>query len=148
MAGFGFHRDIANNELDIQVAGTVALTLSTTDITFPVSTVTYGGRGTALQATNHSTGVTVNATSGTITLASVDLAFTEEQTFVVTNSFVSVGDVVIVNVQTDGDTGTPQVGIQSVSAGSFDILLSNPHVNTASFNGATTLNFAVIKTAA
>ena len=148
MAGFGSHRDIANNELDIQVAGTVALTLSTTDITFPVSTVTYGGRGTALQATNHSTGVTIDATSGTITLASVDLAFTEEQTFQVTNSFVSVGDVVVVNVQTNNDGGTPQVGIQSVSAGSFDILLSNPHANTATFNDATTLNFAVIKTAA
>ena len=148
MAGFGFHRDIANNELDIQVAGTVALTLSTTDITFPVSTVTYGGRGTALQATNHSTGVTVNATSGTITLASVDLAFTEEQTFVVTNSFVSVGDVVVVNVQTNNDGGTPQVGIDQVNSGNFHILLSNPHVNAAAFNTATTLNFPVIKPAA
>ena len=147
MAGFGFHRDIGNNELDIQVAGTVALTCTTTDLSLPVSTVTYGGRGTITQETNHSTTVISNATSGTITLASVDLTAGSEQTFQVTNSFVAIGDVVIVNVQTDNDDGEAQVGVFQVNAGNFHIILSNPHATTAAFNAATTLNFAVIKTA-
>ena len=147
MAGVGFHRDIGNNELDIQVAGTVALTCTTTDLSLPVSTVTYGGRGTITQETNHSTTVISNATSGTITLASVDLTAGSEQTFQVTNSFVAIGDVVIVNVQTDNDDGEAQVGVFQVNAGNFHIILSNPHATTAAFNAATTLNFAVIKTA-
>ena len=149
MAGFGFHRDVANDELDIQVAGTVALTLTTTDISFPVSTVTYGGRGTITQDTNHTTKVIITATSGTITLASADLAAGAEQTFQVTNSFVAVGDVVYVNVASNNDaSGTPQVGVFQVNSGNFHIILSNPHATTAAFNDATTLNFAVIKTAA
>ncbi|KKL04795.1 hypothetical protein LCGC14_2612490 [marine sediment metagenome] len=84
MAGYGFHRDVANNELDIQVAGTVALTCTTTDLSLPVSTVTYGGRATVTQLTNHSTTVICNATSGTITLYSADLTAGSEQTFQVT----------------------------------------------------------------
>ena len=148
MAGFGFHRDIGNNELDIQVAGTVALTCTTTDLSLPVSTVTYGGRGTITQETNHSTTVISNATSGTITLASVDLTAGSEAQFDVSNSFCSEGDVVIVNVQTNNDaSGTPVVGIAEVNDGTFTILLINPHATTAAFNDASTLNFAIIKTA-
>ena len=146
--GFGFHRDISNGELDIEVASTIALTLTTTDLKLPVSTVTYGGRGTVTQDTNHANPVTLNATSGTITLTSTDLGTATEAVFRVTNSFVAVGDVVVVNVQTDNDDGEAQVGIAEVGAGFFDIMLSNPHATTAAFNAATTLNFAVIKTAA
>ena len=149
MAEYGFVRDIANGELDIQVAGTVALTLSTTDLSLPVSTITYGGRGTATQPTDHTGNVTINATSGTITLDDTDLAGGDEAQFDVANSFVEVGDVVVVNLQTKADAeGTHVVGIAEVNAGSFTILLINPHATEAGFSNSTTLNFAVIKTAA
>lgn len=149
MPTYGFRRDVGNSELDIHVNGTVSLTFSSSKVTLPVSTITYGGRGTITQETNHGTGVTINATSGTITLASADLAAGAEETFTVTNSFVAVGDVVYVNVASNNDSsGTPQIGILSVDSGGFDIILSNPHATTAAFNDATTLNFVVIKTAA
>ena len=62
MAGYGFHRDIVNSELDIQVDSTVVATLSSTAFTLSAGTISLGGRGTVTQITNHSTGVTVNAT--------------------------------------------------------------------------------------
>ena len=149
MPKYGFSADIGNDELDIFVNGTIALSFSSSKVTLPVSTITYGGRGTVTQETDHGTGVTINATSGTITLASADLAAAAEDTFVVTNSFVAVGDVVYVNVASNNDaSGTAQVGVFQVNAGNFHIILSNPHATTAAFNDATTLNFAVIKTAA
>ena len=149
MPTYGFRKDVGNSELDIHVNGTIAVSFSSSKVTLPVSTITYGGRGTVTQDTNHGTAVTINNSSGTITLASSDLAAGAEETFVVTNSFVAVGDVVYVNVASNNDaSGTPQVGIFQVNSGNFHILLSNPHATTAAFNDATTLNFVVIKTAA
>ncbi len=149
MGKYGFSADIGNDELDIYVNGTIALSMSSSKMSMPVSTITYGGRGTITQETNHGTTVIVNATSGTITLASADLTAGAEETFTVTNSFVEVGDVVYVNVASNNDaSGTTQVGVLSVDSGSFDIILSNPHATTAAFNDASTLNFVVIKTAA
>ena len=37
MAGYGFHRDIGNSELDIQVAGTQVFAASATNVTFPTN---------------------------------------------------------------------------------------------------------------
>jgi hypothetical protein len=101
--------------------------------------------GTVTQATNHSTGVTINATSGQITLASADLAAGAEATFTVTNSAVSATDVVIVNVADDQDTGTLLAFVDDVGAGTFDIVLTNLHASNAAGNGGTVINFVVLK---
>jgi hypothetical protein len=87
--------------------------------------------------------------AGLITLASVDLAAGSEAEFTVTNSYVEAGDVVVVCVGDNNDaSGSPQVGVSDVSAGSFKILLTNLHASTAAFNDASVLNFIVLKTAA
>lgn len=60
MAGYGFHRDIGNDELDIQVAGTVVWTSSATTVTIPAA-VTSGLTVVAGGTTVTAGGVTVTA---------------------------------------------------------------------------------------
>ena len=149
MAGTGFHRDIANDELDIQLDGTVVCTLTTTSIALPTGPITLGGRGAATQADNHQTAVTINATSGIITLFSVDLAAGAESQFIVNNTTVAALDTVVCCVGVNGDAGEGFATVSDVDAtgGAFSIVLYNPS-GVAGFNGATTINFVVIKSVA
>ena len=147
MAGYGFHRDIGNSELDIQVGGTVVMSFGAATTTFPASTITLEGRGTVTQITNHQTGVTVDATSGTIELDNADLAGAAESIFIVTNNTVAANDTILLCVGDYVDAAAaPVVSIEDVGAGTFSVLLSNPTA-TNSFN-ACKLNFAVIKSVA
>jgi len=77
MAGFGFHRDIGNSELDIQVAGTVIFTASSTAVTLP-SGVTSG-------LTIAAGGLTV--TAGGLTVTAGDLTTTAGDMHVVAENF-------------------------------------------------------------
>ena len=140
---------------NLTAAGTVAVTgastltgavTATAGVTATGGGVTYGGRGAVTQATNHATGVTLSALNGIITLASVDLAAGVEATFVVTNTLVAVGDVVMCCVGTNNDaSGEPFCFVSDVAAGSFDITLTNLHASTAAWNDASTINFVVIQ---
>lgn len=102
-----------------------------------------GAGGTVTQATNRSTGVTLNTITGLITCNSTSLAAGAEASFVVTNSAVAATDTVIVNVQSSS-TGTPVAFVTAVAAGSFTITLSNLHASTADTT-ADTIRFTVIK---
>ena len=147
MAGYGFHRDVGNGELDIQVAGTTVATFSSTAFTLPAGTISLTGRGTATQITDHTTGVTVDATSGTIELDNADLAGAAEVIFIVTNNTAAANDIILLCVGDYVDAAAaPVVSIGVVAAGSFSVILSNPTA-TNSFN-ACKLNFAVIKSVA
>lgn len=138
----GWFNDEVNSRLEMYYNSNPVGYIDATGIGLP-------GRGTVTQATNHSTGVTVNATSGTITLASADLAAGAEATFTVTNSAVAANDTVFCCVGTNNDaTGEPFCFVSDVSAGSFDITLTNLHATTAAWNDASTINFAVIKSGA
>lgn len=93
------------------------------------------------QATSRTTGVTINAAVGTITLVSAAGSATHAA-FTVTNSFVAANDVVVVTVKTATD---PRIAVvTATAAGSFVI-------STATLSGTTTetpvLNFVVIKAA-
>lgn len=149
----GWKYDRANDRLQAMFNGTEVFDIDADDLTISQNVVlpqvSVSGRGTVTQQTNHSTGVTVNATSGTITLASADLAAGAEAEFTVTNSKVAANDVVVVCVADNNDaSGTPLASVSDVSAGSFKILLTNLHATTAAFNDASTLNFVVIKSTA
>ena len=93
------------------------------------------------QATSRTTGVTINAPVGTITLFSTANSATDS-TFTVTNSFVDAGDVVLVTQKTGADPR--RIAVTATAAGSFA-------VTSASISGTTTeapvYNFAVIKAA-
>jgi hypothetical protein len=71
------------------------------------------------------------------------LAAAAEATFTVTNNKVEANDVVVVALAATG-TGTPQVFVSAVDAGSFDITITNLHATTADTT-ADPINFVVIK---
>lgn len=101
-----------------------------------------GSGGAVTQITSRTTGVTVNAPSGAITLVSA-AGSTTPATFTVTNSSVAATDVVVLSQKSGTDKY--DLSVSAVGAGTFDITF-----NTKS--GTTTeqpvINFAVIKAAA
>lgn len=98
-----------------------------------------GAGGTVTQATSRTTGVTLNKTTGAVTLVSA-AGSTSWQTFTVTNSAVAATDTIIVNQQSGTDKN--MIFVTAVAAGSFDI-------SFATTGGTTTEQpvflFAVIK---
>lgn len=102
----------------------------------------YSTGGAVEQATSRTTGVTINALCGAITLVSA-AGSTTPASFTVTNSEVGATDVVVI-AQKSG-TDIYDLSISAVAAGSFRVTF-----NTKS--GTTTeqpvFNFAVIKAAA
>lgn len=107
----------------------------------------YAANGSAVtQATNRTTGVTINAPSGTITTSSASLAAEAAASFVVTNSSVAIGDVVIASQQSGAVGVMTQIEVIAIAAGSFTLAVmnNNPAAGTAE-TGAILINFAVIK---
>lgn len=105
-----------------------------------------GAGGSVTQITNRSTGVTVNALSGTITTDNTSLAAEGSADFIVTNSKVAAGDVVVLSIQSGEDSGGTILSVQDVAAGSFTIRVHNGNVAAGTAEtGAILINFAVIK---
>lgn len=103
------------------------------------------GAGAAVaQATDRTTGVTINAVSGAITTQATSLAAGAEVSFTVTNSAVAIGDIPVI-VSRSGQTAATSIPfVTAVAAGSFVITLSNFNGSTAD-TGAMIINFAVYK---
>jgi len=99
--------------------------------------------GTVTQATSKSTGVTLNAASGQITMHNASLADAAEVTFTVTNSEVSATDVVVVNHGSAGTAGAYVVQANTIAAGSFKISVGN--VSGGALAEAIVLNFVALK---
>ena len=103
-------------------------------------------QGAVTQATNHTNGVTINATSGIITLAAVALNATTNAEFTVTNSFVKSDSVILVTVQDENTTNNVQLAaaIHTVADGSFKISLVNPHSSGNTSTTASKIHFLVV----
>lgn len=105
-----------------------------------------GAGGTVIQITSRSTGVTLSKLSGTIQTDTTSLGSELSATFIVTNTLVAIGDVVILSIRSGSNSGNTAVNVVTVAAGSFSIMVSN---NTAAGGtaetGAIIINFAVIK---
>jgi hypothetical protein len=101
-----------------------------------------GAGGAVTQGTSRTTGVTLNKTSGAITLFSA-AGTTSATTFTVTNSTVAATDVIILNQKSGTDLY--DLMVTAVAAGSFNITFRTT-------GGTTTeqpvFNFAVIKAVA
>lgn len=129
---------------DIGAATGTSLTATGTIVSTGTAGVGYGAGagGTVTQGTSRTTGVTINKTSGAITLFSAAGSATAA-TFTVTNSTVAATDVIILNQKSGTDLY--DLKVTAVSAGSFNITF-----NTT--GGTTTeqpvFNFAVIKAVA
>ena len=107
--------------------------------------VTFNGRATETQATNKSTGVTLNNRAGAITMNNEALAGAAEVTFIVTNSVVAANDVVIVNHASAGTSGAYLVDANAIGAGVVSVTVSN--VSGGSLSEAIVINFLVLGTA-
>jgi hypothetical protein len=102
-----------------------------------------GTGGTVTQATNRSTGVTLNKISGEITMNAASLAAGANVSFTVTNSSVAATDIIIANIKSFS-TGQPSVHVITVAAGSFTLMVRNNHASTADTT-ADKIAFRVIK---
>jgi hypothetical protein len=153
--GTGVGTGIAGDVLIQTNGGTAVLIDENKDVNIKagslvIDTATEGivhkGSGTVTQATDFTTGVTINATSGVITLNNTDtIAGDATDEFTVTNSTVQADSVVILTTQ-DG-TGTANSKLVallgSVSSGSFNVLLHNMK-NATSTAGTIKVHFLVI----
>jgi hypothetical protein len=125
----------------IGVATGTSLTATGTIVSTGTAGVGYatGSGGAVTQGTNRTTGVTLNKTTGSITLFSAAGSATAA-TFTVTNSTVAATDVIILNQKSGTDLY--DLMVTAVAAGSFNITFRTT-------GGATTetpvFNFAVIK---
>ena len=100
-------------------------------------------QGTVTQATSKSTGVTLNKSSGQITMNNAALANGAVVTFTLTNNLLSAKDVIIVNVSGGATTaGTYTALVASIGTGSAVLGLYN--ISTGSLSEAIVLNFAII----
>lgn len=107
-----------------------------------------GSGGAVTQATNRTTGVTLNKLSGVITTNNASLAAEASADFVVTNSTVAIGDVPVVAVRSGSNGGGTIVSVIGVAAGSFTIRVHNGNVAAGTAEtGAILINFAVFKAA-
>lgn len=109
--------------------------------------VTTGGSVT--QATNRTTGVTLNTITGQITTATSSLAAEAAAVFTVTDSQVALNDVVVIAEQSGSNSGNTDIEVTAVAAGSFNIQVANNNAAAGTAEtGAIIINFAVIKGAA
>ena len=108
-----------------------------------------GAGGAVTQATNRTTGVTINKLAGQITTNNASLAAEASARFTVTNSTVAIGDCVIVTQQSGAVGVMTDVWVDSVAAGSFVIVVANNNAAAGTAEtGAIIINFAVIKSVA
>ena len=99
-------------------------------------------QGTVTQATDKSTGVTLNKSAGRITTNAASLAATTTVSFTLTNSLISANDTIIVNVSGGGTAGAYIAYVSSLAAGSAVIALRN--LTAGALAEAVIINFAII----
>ena len=105
-----------------------------------------GQGGAVTQATSRATGVTINEMSGTITTHNASLAAEASAVFVVTNSYVKIGDVICTSIQSGAVALNTTIQVSAVTNGSFSITVINNNVAAGTAEtGAILINFAIIR---
>lgn len=122
-----------------------ALATSTVSTGQPFGYTTKQGAAVT-QITSRATGVTCNAMCGTITTDTTSLAAEASAKFIVTNSFVKVGDVVMLCQQSGAIALNTQVEVVLITAGAFTINVINNNVASGTAEtGAILINFAIVR---
>jgi hypothetical protein len=101
-----------------------------------------GSGGTVTQATSKATGVTLNKSTGQITLNNAALASDTTVSFTLTNTVIEAGDILIMNHISAGTAGSYLLNAQS-AAGTASINVRN--ITAGSLSEAIVIAFAVIK---
>jgi len=100
-------------------------------------------QGTVTQATSKSTGVTLNKSSGRITMNAASLASNTAISFTVNNNLVSANDTIILNIS--GGTATAatyNAWVDTLTTGSFIVTVRN--ISGGALAEAVIINFAII----
>jgi hypothetical protein len=103
-------------------------------------------QGTVTQATDKTTGVTLNKSAGRITMNNAALAGATAVSFILTNNFISANDTIIVCVSsntTGSALGAYTTYVSYLAAGSALITLRNLTAAT-SYSEAVIINFTII----
>ena len=116
-------------------------TVTGTDI-LASSKIGYNSGGAVTQTTSITTGVTLNAPSGTITCVSNEFTQNQVDTFTLTNSFIEAGDVVVASYQ-DGHARLT-LTVTDVASGSCNFTINNV-TNNSTGTITVKINFAIIK---
>ena len=103
-----------------------------------------GAGGAVTQATDKSTGVTLNTVSGKITMNAAALAASTSVGFTLTNSTIAVGDTVSVSLKSAATVNAYVIVVDAVAAGSCHFHLRNTTLAT-SLSEAVVINYNVIK---
>ena len=101
-----------------------------------------GSGGTVTQTTSKSTSVTLNKSTGQITLTNAALAADTTVSFTLNNTVIETGDILILNHTSVGTAGSYLLNAQS-AAGSASINVRN--ITAGSLSEAIVIAFAVIK---
>ena len=120
-------------------AGTFTNALATSQVGF-----TTGNGGTVTQITSRTTGVTLNAPSGQITLVADSISGLSSQEFTLTNSYIAATDVVLVSFASGLTATTYDVTVTATAAGSCKISVHNVN-NSATPTDTPVINFVVFK---
>ena len=102
-------------------------------------------QGTVTQATDKSTGVTLNKSAGRITMNNAALAGGAAVSFTLTNSTISTNDTIIVcvsSVTTGSSAGAYTSYVSNMTAGSASITLRN--LSATSYSEAVIINYTII----
>ena len=105
-------------------------------------TLGYSTGGTVTQATNKSTGVTLNGASGRITMNGAALAADTTVSFTLTNTSIAANDLLVLNHVSGGTAGSYLLNAQA-AAGSASINVRN--ITAGSLSEAIVIGFAIIK---
>jgi len=140
---------VAYSDQDID-GGTIGATIPATVVGTTVYATTEIGytaaaQGTVTQATDKSTGVTLNKSAGRITMNNAALAGGAVATFTLTNSTISANDTMIVCISsvTTGSTAAAYTTyVCSLTAGSAIIALRN--LSATSYSEAVVINFSLV----
>ena len=103
---------------------------------------TAEGQGTVTQATSKSTAVTLNKPAGQITMNNASLGATTNVTFTFNNSFISLNDILILNVAAGATAGAYNCWVSSLAVGSATVTVRN--ISAAPLSEAVVINFALI----
>tara|TARA_R110002012_G_scaffold134347_2_gene287605 strand:- start:252 stop:1661 length:1410 start_codon:yes stop_codon:yes gene_type:complete len=140
---------VAGTETDaltVDGASDVTVNAGSLIITAATEGIVHTNSGTITQATDHTTGVTINATSGVIQLAAVALSAATNAEFTVTNSTVQADSIILVTVQDENTTNNAQLtaATHTITGGSFKITLHNPAATGSTSTTASKIHFLVI----
>jgi hypothetical protein len=125
------------------IGGTTAAAVTGTNV-YASAELGYNAsaQGTVTQATSKATGVTLNKSSGQITMNAASLPAGTTVLFTLTNSTLTAKDVLIVNVGSGGTSGAYWPYVANVAAGTAVIGVYNNTVGALA--EAIVINYAVI----